>query len=129
MTPESEILDRLRPLIVQVLAVEPEEVVPEAEWEADLGGESLDLIELGFYCDREFGVRLKFEISADDITLDERGMLTPESLARLRTRFPCMPLPGWENRRLNHTLELLTVQSLAGFVQMALTARTQSQTV
>jgi acyl carrier protein len=124
-TPDPDILERLRPLVVKVLSVEPDEVVPDAEWEAYLGGESIDLIELGFYCDKEFGVRMKFDIAADDIIRDDRGVLTPESITRLKARFPQLKLDGWENRRLDKALQLITIGSLAGFVQSALEPATR----
>ena len=44
------------------------------------------------------------------------------------TRFPFLKLEGLENRPLERRTDLLTVEAIAGFVQMALDSRLPSVT-
>jgi len=41
----------------------------------------------------------------------------------LKTRFPFLKLDGFETRPLQRKTDILTVEAIAGFVQMALDAR------
>jgi len=123
------VLEGVRRLIADVLQLELEEVTAPALFFDDLGGESIDLIELSFRFDKEFGVRVRFnDLTADAIELDEQGRLTAASLAVLKTRFPFLKLEAFETRPLQRKTDLLTVEAIAGFVQMALDAREAAAT-
>ena len=52
---ENEIFERVKEIIVEVLAVEPESVTMEASFREDLGADSLDLVELVMAFEEEFG--------------------------------------------------------------------------
>ena len=118
------VLEDVRRLIAEVLQLEFDEVRPAATFFNDLGGESLDLLELSFHIDKHLGVRVRFnDLTADAVELDDQGRLTSSSLALLRTKFPFLKLEGLETRPLERRTDLLTVEAIAGFVQMALDAR------
>ena len=118
------VLEDVRRLIAEVLQLEFDEVRPAATFFNDLGGESLDLLELSFHIDKHLGVRVRFnDLTADAVELDDQGRLTSSSLALLRTKFPFLKLEGLETRPLERRSDLLTVEAIAGFVQMALDAR------
>ena len=124
-----EVLDGVRRLIADVLQLEFEEVTAPALFFDDLGGESIDLLELSFRFDKEFGVRVRFnDLTADVIELDEQGRLTAVSLAVLKTRFPFLKLDDFETRPLQRKTDILTVEAIAGFVQIALDAREAAAT-
>ena len=124
------VLEDVRRLIAAVLQEELALIEPEALFFDDLGGESLDLLELSFRLDRELGVRVRFnEISAAELPCDERGCLTPAALESLRSRFPFLKLDGFESRPLRKPTDLLTVEAIAGFVQAALAAAASVATV
>jgi acyl carrier protein len=118
------VLEEVRQLTAEVLQIEIEEIKPESHFFADLGGESLDLLELKFRLEKQFSVRVPFhDLTANDIELDEQGRLTSSSLALLKMKFPFLKLDGFETRALERKTDLLTIEALAGFVQMALDSR------
>ena len=56
-----DIAERTRTIVAEQLVVDPDEVVDGASFMEDLGADSLDMVELAFQFEREFG----FEISDD----------------------------------------------------------------
>ena len=121
------VLDDVRRLIAEVLQLDLDEVTAPALFFDDLGGESLDLLELSFRFERHFGVRVRFnDLTASVIELDDQGRLTPSSLALLKARFPFLKLEGFETRPLERKTDLLTVEAIAGFVQAGLDSRDAS---
>ena len=61
----SDTLDRFRDCAVEVLAVDSEQVTPEASFADDLDADSLDLVELVMALEEEF------EISVDEEELED----------------------------------------------------------
>lgn len=47
-------LEVVRDILVDILAVEPEEVTPDANFFHDLSGESIDVLDLQFHCEKKF---------------------------------------------------------------------------
>lgn len=118
------VMQDVRRLIAEVLALEFDEVTPEALFFDDLNGESIDLIELSFRLERLYGVRVRFqELSAEEVQFDDQGCLTADSLSLLRTKFPFLKLEGFETRPLNRRTAFLSIEAIAGFVQMKLDSR------
>ena len=69
------------------------------------------------------GARIRTPVlAASDLALDDRGYLTRESLADLRTRFPNLELAVWETRPFTKSLDLITVGGIANLVRSALAA-------
>lgn len=117
------LFDAIQELIVDVLGVEPEEVVPAARWEEDLGGESIDLLDLAYRCEKRWGVRVNFSemIDPDALATDETGTLTAESLAALRARYPELCYEDFEKNPSTHRmLSLVTVGAIERFVREAI---------
>lgn len=111
------ILDKVQELVDEVLGAERDEVTPERWWDADLGGESIDLLDLGFRCERALGVRVRFQdLGSQDLTVNPDGTLTREALDRLQERFPLVDVARWEGRHFSRPLELLTVEDIAAIV-------------
>jgi len=53
--------ERVQAIVAEQLTVEVAQVVPEAEFEADLNADSLDLVELIMSLEEEFGVEINDE--------------------------------------------------------------------
>ena len=109
-------------LIMEVLAVEESEVVPDARFFQDLNGESIDLLDLGFKIEKAFGVRAQFQnlFGSSQMKTDPRGVFTPDAIAWLRAEFaflntaklPVVP-------REDDLKGLLTVRAICEFVRNA----------
>jgi len=56
-----ETFERFRKCAVEVLSVEPDQVVPEASFADDLDADSLDLVELVMALEEEFGIKVEEE--------------------------------------------------------------------
>jgi acyl carrier protein len=95
MMTENEILDQLKPLLVEVLGVSPGAIRMESVLVSDLGAESLDLLDLTFRIEERFSIT----IEANEIEREARkrlphgvyandGKLTEEALAEIRRSLP-----------------------------------------
>jgi acyl carrier protein len=119
------VLQEVRRLVADILQLELDEVLPDSLFFDDLGGESIELIELSFHVDKLFGVRPRFQdLAAGDFQLNEHGCLTAASLANLKSKYPFLQLDGLETQPLRRPGDVLTITAIAGFVQLALNART-----
>ncbi len=90
-----EILEALKPLIVNVLGVRPESIRPGSVLVADLGAESIDLLDLTFLIEETFQVRIEAnEIEREakqrlaDGLYEKDGFLTEAALDEIRKRMP-----------------------------------------
>jgi acyl carrier protein len=88
--PEQDILEQLKPLLVEVLGVAPDKIRPESVLVRDLGAESIDLLDLSFRIEERF----KVAIEANEIEREAKkrlpggvyekdGWLTEEALAEI----------------------------------------------
>lgn len=125
MSAPDSVLEDVRMLVADTLGMELEEVDPDAHWELDLGGESIDLIDLSFRIQKHFGIQIRFQgIASADLALDERGWLTTETLNDLRDQFPFLVLERWETSPFTRPLDLITVRSIGALVSRDLAAQT-----
>lgn len=63
----SDVLDRVKRIIVDRLGVEEDEITMEASFKDDLGADSLDVVELVMELEDEFGLEISDE-DAEKIT-------------------------------------------------------------
>jgi len=107
-------------MIADVLAREPGEVQPEMTWKETLDGESIELLELSFRCEKRFSVRVPFQQMLDQKSLqtDDQGVLTPQALAMLKSRYPFLDLTEFSrDPRIGRITEILTVRTIIEFVR------------
>ena len=57
----SEVFEKVKSIIVEVLGVDADEITPEASFLDDLGADSLDIVELVMAFEEEFGLEIPDE--------------------------------------------------------------------
>lgn len=67
----SDTFERVKGIIIDLLGVEPEKVVPEANFRDDLEADSLDLVELIMAMEEEFGGEISDEEAQQITTVGE----------------------------------------------------------
>ena len=92
---EQEIFERLAPLVREVTGCPPEGVRMESLLMEDLGADSLDLLDLSFLIESEFGVTLQGDEFQREATkripggvYERDGILTDEALDELKNALP-----------------------------------------
>jgi acyl carrier protein len=95
---DEAVLERLRPLIHEVTGAPPENIGMDSVLVADLGAESIDLLDLSFLIEEQFGVALEPTEFQDRLrarlpggVFEKDGVLTDEALAELRRLMPEVP--------------------------------------
>ena len=125
-----EIFAQVTSVLAEALVVDKEDITPTAALQRDLGADSLDLLELMFRLEHEFGIKIPrgelfsestFRIGTE---LVQDGKLTDKGVAELRSRLPYADLSGLENdRRLSAITDLFTVGLVATYVAWKLDSR------
>lgn len=76
----NEVFEKIKGIIVDILAVDESEVKPEAKFREDLGADSLDLVELIMAFEDEFGSRISDEDARSITTVQEAVFYISERL-------------------------------------------------
>lgn len=124
-----EIYDKVRGVLVDALAVDEEDVKPEASLVRDLGAESIDFLDIVFKLEQAFGFKIQQgELFPENVAQDPRyvkdGRITPEGLAGLKERLPHLEFGDFEkDPRLARVAELFTVNTIVRFVEGKLAAK------
>jgi acyl carrier protein len=119
----ADIRARVTDVLVEVLIVDEDDVSPTAALQRDLGADSLDLLEILFRLEQEFGIEIPrgevfpgsiFQIGSEWV---QDGKLTDKGLAELRARLPYADLSSFEvDRRLSAVPDLFTAGLLSAYV-------------
>lgn len=124
-----DVVTRVARRVAEVLARSPAEVKPESRLMTDLGAESLDLVELMFLLEQEFGIRLSREdlslsaqLGLTEEELRSGEVLSPKAVALLRERFPAAGDVLHEGVTRRELAALLTVEEIARSVRNRLAA-------
>ncbi|HYE02833.1 MAG TPA: phosphopantetheine-binding protein, partial [Phycisphaerales bacterium] len=88
-----EVFDKVRDVLVDALAVDEEDVTPEASLVRDLGAESIDFLDIVFKLEQAFGIKIaQGELFPENVAQDTRyvqsGRVTAEGIAAMRARLP-----------------------------------------
>ena len=70
-TNNEAIFNELKEIIVEQLAVDPEEVTPEASFVEDLNADSLDLVELIMEIEEKFNVQVPDDVAEKIVTVND----------------------------------------------------------
>jgi len=119
----ADIRARVTDVLVEALVVDEDDVTPTAALQRDLGADSLDLLEILFRLEQEFGIEIPrgevfpgsiFQIGSEWV---QDGKLTDKGLAELRARLPYADLSSFEvDRRLSAVPDLFTAGLLGEYV-------------
>jgi len=122
-----EVVARVAGRVAEVLALAPAEVQPGSRLMVDLGADSLDLVELMFLLEQEFGIRMSREdlslsaqLGLSEEELRHGEVLTPRALELLRQRFPDGGEALREGATRRDLAALLTVEEIARSVRTRL---------
>lgn len=72
----------------ECLCCEIEDIYPSATFFNDLGGESIELLDLSFRVRRRFGIEASFRELIEAWEFDETGKIAASTADRLRQKFP-----------------------------------------
>ena len=119
------ILEALPPILSECLGVDTEDVKPESHFYDDLGGESIDEIDLSFRCERAFQVRSPFAalLNLSQFPVDENGMLYGDSWEQFLREHPHFHLKlqaaGKDQLTPLELRDYFTVSMIARFIETA----------
>jgi acyl carrier protein len=130
MSVAPEIYAQVTSVVAEALALDKDDITPMATLQRDLGADSLDLLEVIFRLEHQFGLEIpRGELFPDSTfsigkELVQDGKLTDKGVAELRSRLPYADLSGLENdRRLSAITDLFTVGLVATYVAWKLDSR------
>ncbi|RMH25204.1 MAG: acyl carrier protein [Planctomycetota bacterium] len=124
----SEIFDKVKEVLVDALAVDEDEVTPEATLIGDLGAESIDILDISFQLEKAFGFKIaQGELFPEGVAQDPQyvqdGKVTANGLALLRERLPHFDFSAIESDpSVANIRQIFTVDALVNFCEQKLQA-------
>ncbi|MFI4898510.1 MAG: acyl carrier protein [Phycisphaerales bacterium JB059] len=121
-----EIFDNVREVLVDALAVDDDEVTPDAKLIADLGAESIDILDISFKLEQAFGFKIaQGELFPEGVTQDpefvQNGQVTDKGLEELKGRLPHFDFTSLEqDRSVGNVANIFTVDALVDFCERKL---------
>src|SRR6516164_3227855 len=123
MLTEQETYQKVCATLVEALNADEDEITPAATLQGDLGAESIDLLDIVFRLEREFGIKIPrgelfpASVFQGDPELVQDGQVTDEGMRELRSRMPFADLGAFDrDRRLSAVPDLFTVGLVARYV-------------
>jgi acyl carrier protein len=119
---KDEVFAKVKEVLVSTLAVDDNEVTPEAKLSTDLNAESIDYLDITFQLEKTFGIKIpKGELFPENLFTDpefvQNGKMTPKGVAELKTRMPFADLSAFEaDPDINKFRDIFTVDTLVKFV-------------
>ena len=129
-----QVFDKTRTLLVDALSVDDDEVTPQARLQADLGAESIDMLDIVFRLEREFNLGkidrnelFPESIFQGDPEFVENGVVTARGLDELHTKLPFADAAQLKaftaDPKLEKIGDLFTVDLITRFVEHKLKGR------
>lgn len=122
----TEIFEKVQGILVDALAVDEDEVTPEATLIGDLGAESIDILDISFKLEQEFGFKIaQGELFPEGVTQDpeyvQNGQVTEKGLATLKQRVPHFNFSQLEkDPSVENVAKIFTVDALVTFCEQKL---------
>ena len=118
-----QIYAKLGKVLVEALNVDEEEITPAATLQGELGAESIDMLDIVFRLEREFGIRIpRGELFPESVFEGNpefvcEGRVTDRGMGELRSRMPFADLGAFDqDRRVSAVSDLFTVGLVARYV-------------
>ena len=126
MPSKEDVFEGVREALVGALAVDEDEVTPEATLVGDLGAESIDLLDIVFRLEKNFSIKIERGELVPDIVndqtetyVDKDGKMTELGLAELKKRMPYANLEAFEKNPAVASLPtIITVRDMCHIVEM-----------
>lgn len=122
MPTQAEVFQKVQTALVDALAVDEDDVTPEATIVGDLGAESIDFLDIVFRLEKAFGIEIpRAELFPEDILANAEyvkdGRVTGGGIAELKKRMPFADLSKFEsNPVVQEFANQLTVNDLCRYV-------------
>lgn len=123
MPTQDEIFEKVQTTLVDALGVDEEDVTRDATLFSDLGAESIDLLDIVFRLERNFGIKIpRGELFPENVSdMVEGGKFTPEGIAEIQQRMPYADLTEFTaNPDVDKLFDLYTVDMLVHYVSSKL---------
>jgi acyl carrier protein len=123
---EDQVYAKVKEALVDALGVEEDEVSPKAKLMADLGAESIDLLDIIFRLERSFGITIpKGELVPEgwlsDPEYSDGVNITPKGVEEMKRRMIFADLTDFaKDPKISKIGDIFTVQTLVNFVQSKL---------
>lgn len=122
----SEIFEKVQEVLVDALAVDDDEVTPQATLISDLGAESIDILDISFKLEQTFGFKIaQGELFPEGVAQNpeyvEEGKVTGKGLGMLRERLPHFDFAAIESDpSVENIAKIFTVDALVNFCEQKL---------
>jgi acyl carrier protein len=119
---KDEVFTKVKEVLTTALAVDDDEVTPEAKLSEDLGAESIDYLDITFQLEKSFGIKIpKGELIPENMFTNpefvQNGKMTPKGVAELKTRMPFADISAFEaDPDINKFRDIFTVDTLVRYV-------------
>jgi acyl carrier protein len=126
MPTQEEVFEKVRTALMDALAVDEDEVTPEATLVGDLGAESIDFLDIVFKLEKGFDIKIpRGELFPEDVLSSahyvQNGRVTAEGIAELKKRMPFADLTKFAaNPVVQDFGSMLTVRDMCRFVESKL---------
>src|SRR5690349_9819681 len=115
MSTREQIYAKVGQVLVEALNADEEEITPAATLQGDLGAESIDMLDIVFRLEREFGIKIPRgelfpeSVFQGDPELVQDGQVTDAGMRELRSCMPFADLGAFDrDRRLSAVPDLFT---------------------
>ena len=123
---QDEVFAKVRTVLTGALAVDADEVTPQARLNEDLGAESIDYLDITFQLEKAFGIKIpQADLSPESVFSNPEyvvnGKVTPKGLDELKRRMPFADLTEFEkDPDINKFRDVFTVDTLVRYVMSKL---------
>ena len=120
---KEEVYQNVQQILVDALALDDDEVTPQATLVGDLGAESIDFLDIVHRLEKQFDIEIdNSELFPEDILRSadyvQDGKVTAAGIEELKKRLPFVDFAKFEsNPTVQAFAQLLTVQDLCRFIE------------